>query len=44
MRTRLRLLFSKSTKHSQTCPNGHVANSEGKCFTASCPYYVRAGQ
>lgn len=33
--------LEKSTKHGQTCPNGHTANSEGKCFTAGCPYYVR---
>ncbi|SEB43406.1 hypothetical protein SAMN04489727_1710 [Amycolatopsis tolypomycina] len=25
---------------SQTCPNGHTANSDGNCFEQSCPYHV----
>lgn len=32
-----------STSSSNQCPNKHTANSEGKCFTGSCPHYVRAG-
>lgn len=31
----------KSTASRKTCGNSHVANSEGKCFTAGCAYYVR---
>lgn len=26
------------------CPNNHSANTEGKCLTGDCFYYVRAGQ
>jgi len=33
----------KTTSSNKKCANDHVANSEGKCFTDWCPYYVRAG-
>lgn len=34
----------QGAKKGSTCPNGHVSNTAGQCFTGSCPYYVRKGQ
>jgi hypothetical protein len=28
----------KKTPSSDTCPNGHPANSNGNCFHDGCPY------